>query len=92
MRKLLSGVLAIALLAGAPAALAQEAVLPQGEVLAMADLAQVEGAIGLIGFPNWIPGWGLIGSVNLIDIGLISVPIVDFGILNGLLSLVGAFF
>lgn len=90
MRKFLSGILAVALLAGVPA-MAQGAALPQGEILAASELAQVEGAWGLIGFPNWTP-LGIFNLVSLADISPIGGSVVDFGILNGLLDIVAAFF
>ena len=102
MRKLLSGILAIALLAGAPAALAQGAVAPHGAAMASAELAAVEGGIGLIEIApinfDLFGFAGLVGPINwiepfdLVDVGPIDLYALNFDILGGLVNLVGSFF
>lgn len=92
MRKLIAmfAVLAVAFMA-APASAQSEIVLPQGELLASAELADVSGGLILIDwfdiltlgfFPDFIDLTpGLISTFSLVDVDLLD--------LGGLLSLLG---
>lgn len=97
MRKLIAmfAVLAVALMA-APASAQSEIVLPQGEVLASAELADVSGSLILV---DWFDIFTLGLTPDLVDItpGLISdfslVQLMDIGgALSALGGVLGLFF